>query len=105
MEVSMNKIISVILFLCITIFAEKGIVRYTPSGCDWFVVETNTGMVLLEWYGGNEPDVGDAIVGNLSGYGMRDLYNVNTEKEIKAWLDDYMMSKEDALEELYEECD
>jgi hypothetical protein len=101
----MSRIFSVLIFLCVTSFAGKGPVVYAPSGCDWYVVETSMGMVLLEWYGGNSPDVGDIIVGELSGYGMRDLYNISAGSETRAWQDDYMLSKESALEQLYEECE
>lgn len=101
----MQRILTFLTFLCVAAFAGKGPVVYAPSSCDWFVVETSQGMVLLEWYGGNSPDVGDVIVGELSGYGMRDLFNISADSEVRVWQEDYMMSKEDALEELYNECD
>ena len=34
--------------------AAKGVVAYSKSGCDYFIVETNSGYALLEWYGGND---------------------------------------------------
>ena len=33
--------------------AAKGVVVAYPSGCDYYIVETNRGYALLEWYGGN----------------------------------------------------
>jgi hypothetical protein len=44
--------------------AADGIVVYYPNGCDYFVVETQRGYVLLEWYGGHDPSEGDRLVGN-----------------------------------------
>jgi len=44
--------------------AAKGVVVYYKSGCDYYIVETNMGYVLLEWYGGNDPSEGDTLVGD-----------------------------------------
>jgi hypothetical protein len=90
----MNKIFIVLLSFCAYIFAENGTVKYAPSGCDWFIIETNQGMVLLEMYGGNEPAIGNTIIGELSGFGLCTLFNITADRDLRAWEDDYMLSKE-----------
>ena len=86
-------------------FAAKGEVVYKKSGCDYFIVETNMGYALLEWYGGNYPDKGDVIVGNFESYGFKNVYNLTAGSELRVWVEDYWLSKEDALEQYFENCD
>lgn len=61
-----------LLFLLLTsnVYAAKGVVVYKNGGCDYFIVETNRGYSLLEWYGGNDPNRGDVLVGNYESYGF-----------------------------------
>lgn len=88
-----------------TAFAAKGEVVYKKSGCDYFIVETNMGYALLEWYGGSEPEEGDIIVGDFESYGFKDIYNLTTDSELRVWVEDYWLSKEDVLEQYFEYCD
>lgn len=88
-----------------TVFAAKGEVVYKKSGCDYFIVETISGYVLLEWYGGNDPDKGDIIVGEYESYGFKDVYNVTADDELLVWVEDYWMSKSHAIEEYFDHCD
>ena len=55
-----------ILFLIMAkaVIAAQGVVVLKKAGCDYYIVETKMGFALLEWYGGNDPDVGDTIVGD-----------------------------------------
>ncbi len=85
-------------------FAAKGEVVYKKSWCDYFIVETNMGYALLEWYEGNDPEEGDIIVGNFESYGFKDIYNLTADSELKVWVEDYWLSKEDALEQYFEHC-
>jgi hypothetical protein len=101
----MKLSIIILIALSFSVFSDKGEVVKRTGSCDWFLVETNRGLVLLEWYGGNDPDEGDMIVGNLSSYGMKDLYNTTDDAELRVWLEDYMMSEDGAIEDLYEECE
>jgi hypothetical protein len=71
---------------------ENGVVVIQKIGCDWYVAETGTGYVLLEWYGGSVPYEGDRISGDLNGYGMRRLV-VRGSSSTQAWIDDFMLSK------------
>lgn len=93
-------ILSITVLSCANeiVFAAKGEVVYKKDGCDYFIVETNMGYAILEWYGGNDPDVGDVLVGDFESYGTKDIYNVTTEAELQVWVEDYWLSKEDALE-------
>ena len=47
-----------------------------PSGCgSYFLADGDSyGIYLLEWYGGYDPDVGDSIVGEIKGYGFKDVF-------------------------------
>jgi hypothetical protein len=55
--------LAMLLFLGAYTHAARGIVVYKKSGCDYYIVNTQLGYALLEWYGGNDPDEGDIIVG------------------------------------------
>lgn len=85
--------------------AEEGVVvlERTPS-CDEFVVETNRGYTLLEWYGGVIAIYeGDSVYGDLHSYGMKDIY-IAGRGEMRVWVDDYMTGKDKALSFFYEAC-
>ncbi len=107
----MRQIIVVIIFLFLftlsagTVLGAKGLVVYKSSSCDYFVVKTNMGYDLLEWYGGNDPDKGDVIVGDFETYGFSDIYDLTADSELRVWVEDYWLSKFDALEQYFEECD
>jgi hypothetical protein len=85
-------------------FAAKGVVVFKKSGCDYFIVQTTMGYGILEWYGGNDPDEDDVLVGNFESYGMMDIYNLSADSELTVWVEDYWLSKSRALEEYYDKC-
>lgn len=87
-----------------TSFAAKGLVIYKKSGCDYFIVVTDMGYALLEWYGGSDPNEGDVIVGNFESYGFKDIYNLTSDSELRVWVEDYWLSKEDVLELYFGHC-
>lgn len=93
------------LFSNTSLEAATGFVTKRKAGCDYFIVETSSGDAVLEWYGGNDPDVGDKIVGKFEEYGMKDIYNATRRQELRVWVEDYWLSEDDAIEKLYEECD
>ncbi len=84
--------------------AAKGVVVYYKFGCSSYIVETQMGYALLEWYGGNDPSEGDVLVGDYESYGMKDIYNITADSETKAWVDDYMLSKDSVIEKYYDKC-
>ena len=85
--------------------AAEGVVVLKKSGCDYFLVETEAGFALLEWFGGYDPDVGDVIVGQIESYGSYDVYDLSTDDELTVWVEDYWLSKSEAIRKYYEECD
>lgn len=85
--------------------AVTGTVVQKISSCDYFMVETNSGFSILEWYGGHEPDKGDKIVGPYDSYGMKTVYDVTADEEIRVWVEDYNLSKTSALEKLVDKCE
>jgi len=67
-------------------------------------VQTNQGYTLLEWFGGNDPGEGDTLIGDYEAYGMKDIYNATADAETKVWVEDYMLTKDRAIESYFEEC-
>ncbi len=83
-----------VFFLISDIFAATGIVVYNKSGCrSRFVVETNMGYAILEWYGGNDPIEGSQLVGDYESYGFKDIFNTTADSELRVYVEDYMLSK------------
>lgn len=82
----------------------KGDIVYKKSGCDYFIVETALGYDLIEWYGGNDPDKGDTLIGNFESYGFEDIYNITADSELRVYVEDYWLSKDDVLEKYFEHC-
>ena len=98
-------VVLVMMLLAPTIaFAAKGVVVYKKSDCDYYIVEALLGFVVLEWYGGNDPSVGDTLVGDYETYGMKDIYNLTADSETKVWVEDFWLTKDDAMEMYYEIC-
>jgi|JI6StandDraft_1071083.scaffolds.fasta_scaffold1179755_1 hypothetical protein len=85
--------------------AIKCVVVLHPSGCDYFICATADDYLVLEWYGGNDPDKGDLLVGNFNSYGFVDGYNLTQEKSLKVWVEDYWLSKESAIEKFKDKCE
>lgn len=55
------KIFIIILILPLLAFSDKGEIVKRVSSCDWFLIETISGLVLLEWFEGNDPDIEDIV--------------------------------------------
>ena len=67
----LNKLLlptSIMVLLCFVgvSYAARGVVVYKKSCCDYYIVESDSGYALLEWYGGNDPDEGDELAGVLT---------------------------------------
>jgi hypothetical protein len=86
-------------------FAAKGVVSNRISGCDYFIVSTAKGYDVLEWFGGYDPDKGDVLVGDYETYGMQDIHDTTADESLTVWVEDYWLSKGDALEKLVEQCE
>jgi hypothetical protein len=98
-------LLGLVLFTSARALAAKGSVAYKPGGCDYFIVATPAGYDLLEWYGGHDPDKDDLLVGNYESYGMLHIYDDTADAELTVWVEDYGLSKEDALEQMVEHCE
>ena len=86
-------------------YAAQGVVVYRHSGCDYFVVQTKQGYDLLEWYGGWDPDKGDVLIGKFEEYGMHDIQDDTADEKLTVWVEEYWLSRTDALEQLLEQCE
>jgi hypothetical protein len=84
--------------------AAQGIVVFYKSGCDYYIVETNMGYSLLEWYGGNDPSEGDVLVGDYESYGMKTIYNVTANSGTKVWVEDFWLSKGNVIKKYFQNC-
>jgi len=102
----MNRLLLtlVVLIFALPAFAARGVVTHQISGCDYYVVATRTGYAVLEWFGGYDPDEGDVLVGAFEEYGMHDIHDETVDEETTVWVEDYWLSKEDALDKLAEQC-
>ncbi len=82
--------------------SKKAVVVYNKSGCkSRYVVETNMGYAILEWYGGNDPTEGDDIVGDIYSYGFKDLYNFTRDTSMRVYVEDYMLGKNSLTEKFF----
>ncbi len=75
----------------------------TGIGCDYVVADGPHGYYLLEWYGGHDPNEGDIIIGPINGYGFKDVC-YPSHGEGRVYVDDYLLSKSRAFEELHQKC-
>ena len=106
MKIFRFTLVVVLILILFSSFAlaAKGMVVFKKSRCDYFIVQTIMGYAILEWYGGNDPDEGDVIVGNFESYGMINIYNLTADSELTVWVEDYWLSKSRAIEEYYDKC-
>lgn len=79
-------------------------VVYRKSGCDYMILENSSGYIIGEWMGGNDPDNGDKFSGNFNSFGTKDFYNISRGSNTRLWIDDYMLSKQSAIEKINEKC-
>jgi hypothetical protein len=85
--------------------AEKsGFVVSIDSRCDYFIVDAPLGYVLVEWFGGSVPNVGDVLVGDLESFGFKWLRNRSAGNAVRVWVDDYWMSRDRATERYLDHC-
>ncbi len=75
----------------------------TPS-CDYFVIETDSGFSLVEWYGGTIYVMeGDQVYGDLHASGFKEIY-IERRGKMKVWIEDYWADKTQALKFFYGNC-
>ena len=78
-------------------------VMFKPSGCDYMVLSTAKGHVVAEWMGGHDPDTGESLIGNFNSYGTKDFFTRGNTKS-RLYVDDYMLSKDSAVEKIRDKC-
>lgn len=81
-------------------------VIFKRSGCgDYFLADGDSGGIyLLEWYGGHDPSQGESIVGDISGYGFKDVFYPDSGSSGRVYVDDYMLSRSSAIEKISKKC-
>ena len=84
---------------------ETAVVVARVSGCDYFLADGRKGLYLLEWYGGHDPDEGDTLVGEIASYGFQDVYYISVRSRGRIYVEDYLLSRSDAVEQLLEQCE
>src|SRR5688572_17899480 len=98
-------VMSSMLFTASPTLAATGYIAYADSSCDYFIVETNRGFALLEWYGGYSPsesDIGDVLVGNYERYGFKNIYDATAKRKMRVWVEDYWLSQDSVIEKYWE---
>jgi hypothetical protein len=75
---------------------ERGVVVFSDSYCPYYVVETEFGYTVIESVSGYTPYEGSIIYGDLSGIGLRDLYNYSSRTVTRGDVIDYWLSYYDA---------
>ena len=77
-------------------------VTKVESRSDWFIVETSGGFALVEWFGGTLPSENQQFYGNVHKFGFTELTSKVGSRRMKVWVDDYLLTKQSALEKLAE---
>jgi hypothetical protein len=71
--------------------AADGIVIFRACN-NHYVAETPTGYVLLQWYGGHDPMVGERISGEIEHYGMKDVM-FRPDRPGRALVEDFWLNR------------
>lgn len=83
-----------------------GEVIWEGSGCDFYIIQTSSYFVLVEWYNGNLYK-GDKVKGDLHSYNFKYLTNLSrSDSKVKVWIENYWFSKDRCFEWLkeHEKC-
>lgn len=103
-------VLTIFVLLTIVLCAQpsfatsRGVVVKRISGCDYFIVSATKGYAVLEWYGGHDPDTDDILIGKIEEYGMHDILDDTADESVTVWVEDYLLSREKALELLVDKC-
>lgn len=79
---------------------------FKRSGCrDYFLADGDSGGIyLLEWYGGHDPREGESIVGEIRGFGFKDVFYPDSGSSGRVYVEDYMLSRSSAIEKISDKC-
>jgi hypothetical protein len=82
----------------------RGVVVYDKGCGSRVVIETAQGYVLAAWQDGSPPSKGETLVGDLNEYGVKKVYNVNTDGGGSLRIEGYGLSAKRAAEQLKSKC-
>lgn len=93
-----------LLLLVVPASAERmvgGVVAYTDG--DYVIFYTRMGYAVAEYYGGYYVlDEDDRVVGDIDSFGFKDIYCPAKDRSVRVYIDNYMLSRDRALEWLFE---
>lgn len=69
---------------------------------NFYVVETDRGYSVMEWYQEKDPEEGDKVSGVFDQPALQKLYNETAKHDLKVWIYDYWLTEEKAREVLKE---
>ena len=87
----------IIFFISSTTFAVRGVVVHYKYSSDKIIIKTSMGYTCGEVYGGFLVDEGHILNGELENYGFKDIYDLTIDDTIRIWIDEYWLSKNEAL--------
>lgn len=102
----MKKILLLLVLISLTSFKNKelntddiiGEVIWEKNHCDFYIVETKSYFVLVEWYQGNINN-GDKLKGELHSYSFKYLINMSRNNEkIKVYIENYWSTKKECFD-------
>lgn len=67
------------------------------------LVSAPQGYAILDVYGYG-PSRGDTIAGDFEAYGMKKLFNISEDRDFQAYVDEYWLTRERAIEKFSEKC-
>jgi hypothetical protein len=86
--------------------ADGTVTAVTGSECsDYFVVNTDDGYALLEWYSGPMPETDDKVAGDFDRFSAEEISVLPAGNRMRVYVEDYGLSKDDAADKLKEKCD
>jgi hypothetical protein len=83
---------------------ERGIVVASDFSCDFYVVETRDGYLLLRAWGGFPPQYGAVLYGDFSNWGVNRFYNRSEGYLLDAEVRDYRSSYFSAVDQMNWNC-
>lgn len=69
-----------------------------------FVIGAGNGYSIVDWYGGASPSKGDTVVGDFESYGMKELFNLRADDDMRVYVNEYWLSEDRAKEKYREKC-
>jgi hypothetical protein len=78
-------------------------VVYIKICFSYFILKSRQGYTVAEWFGCRELDICEVLLGQFNSFGFKYLVITNNTN-FHIWIDDYMLSKERALEKINDLC-